>query len=372
MMLWIGLAGVTLGVLALLWLPFRRRLAKPVDPVAFDRRLYRARLREIDSDLALGRIGQAEAEAAKAEEGRKLIGLAGSARELPAASLSSRAILVAVSLFIPVFSLAAYLWLGVPAMPDMAAATRTDRDVARQSIEQLLQRAEAQLARNPSDVRGWTVVAPVYMRLGRADDAVHAWRNALRLQPDNDEYRLNLAEALTVAADGVVSEEARREFEKVLASRSDNPRARFYLAIALNQQGDYAAAAAAWRELVAQAPAEASWLPVARAQLAEAEARLTGRVVGPSKKDVDAAGQMSAGERQSMIEGMVASLSDKLQKDPTDKDGWKRLIRSYAVLGKPDEMAKALESAKKNNGDDAAFVAEIELIARNPDGEASQ
>lgn len=363
MTLWIGLVVVTLVAVALLWFPLRRRAEHRDGAIAYDRELYLARLREIDTDLALGRIGTAEAEAAKAEEGRKLIALA--ENPLPAAPMPparSRTALIAVCVLVPLFSIPLYFVTGVPGMRDMAAATRPDRDVSQQSIEQLLQRAEAQLSRNPSDLQGWTVVGPVYVRLGRFEDAVLAWRNAVRLAPENPEFRLNLAEAMTAAAQGVVNEDARREFETVIAARPRDAKARFYLAIALGQQGDNEAAVKAWQALIAEAPGEAPWLPVAKDQLQRAQARIGGGA-GPSAEDVEAAASLSTEDRRSMIEGMVAGLADKLKADPADREGWKRLIRAYGVLGKREEMSKAVVAAKDAHGSDAAFVADIESIA---------
>lgn len=45
-----------------------------------------------------------------------------------------------------------------------------------------------------------------------------------------------------------------------------------------------------------------------------------------------------------MIRGMVANLATKLEADPSDIDGWLKLVRSYGVLG---ERAKAMEAAAK-------------------------
>jgi cytochrome c-type biogenesis protein CcmH len=46
-----------------------------------------------------------------------------------------------------------------------------------------------------------------------------------------------------------------------------------------------------------------------------------------------------------MIEGMVNGLAARLKRQPDDADGWIRLIRSYVVLGRADEAAKAAEAA---------------------------
>ena len=55
---------------------------------------------------------------------------------------------------------------------------------------------EAHLESNPDDGRGWEVVAPVYLRLGRFEDAVKARRNALRLIGANADREADLGEAL--------------------------------------------------------------------------------------------------------------------------------------------------------------------------------
>src|SRR6266852_3408579 len=43
-----------------------------------------------------------------------------------------------------------------------------------QSMESLIAQVESHLERNPDDGRGWEVIAPIYLRLGRFEDAVTA------------------------------------------------------------------------------------------------------------------------------------------------------------------------------------------------------
>ena len=52
---------------------------------------------------------------------------------------------------------------------------------------------------------------------------------------------------------------------------------------------------------------------------------------------------MTDGQRQAMIEGMVARLAAKQQADPDNLDGWLQLGRAYAVLHQPDKAAAAYE-----------------------------
>ncbi|MEM7289875.1 MAG: hypothetical protein AAF412_05825, partial [Pseudomonadota bacterium] len=64
-------------------------------------------------------------------------------------------------------------------------------------------------------------------------------------------------------------------------------------------------------------------------------------------------------ERQIRIEGMVASLAAKLDEDPSDKTGWRRLIRSYMVLGLPSEAQEAFQNAERAHPEDEKFLAEL-------------
>jgi len=371
MVFWSAAAILTLLAMACIAVPLLRAPKSVASALDHDREIYRARLSEIDSDLKLGRIGPAEAEAARAEEGRKLLALADTAGAVSAGrqQRSVRFAMIAALVFVPVAAVMLYVASGVPAMPDMAIASRPDRDPANQSIDQLLERAEAQLAQNPNDVRGWMVVAPVYLRLGRVEDSVTAWRNALRLVPGNVDLMTSLGEAIAAQSSGVVTKEARGLFEQALSVRPGDAKARFYLAIALGQEGANAQAAEAWRALIADAPAEAPWLPVAQAQLAAVEGRdapaapvaETGR--GPTQDDIAAAEDLAPADRQAMIEGMVAGLAERLKDNPQDKEGWRRLVRSYAVLGRPAEATDAVKQARTHFAADTAFLAELDAIA---------
>lgn len=74
---------------------------------------------------------------------------------------------------------------------------------------------------------------------------------------------------------------------------------------------------------------------------------------GPSQDDIDAAASMSSGDRNAMIEGMVATLDEKLRQNPRDAEGWLRLVRSYQVLGKTDLAQDALLRAYAALGRDS-------------------
>ena len=380
--MWFWFLAAALAAVATLALvvPLLRRPASLAQGAAYDREIYLARLREIDTDLELGRIAASEAEAARAEEGRRLLAAANSeAPEPERQSVSlARPLAYAMLVVLPLSSVAMYFSFGQPGMPDMELAERQDRDPAQQSLEMLLSRAEAQLQRQPDDIRGWVAVAPVYLRMGRYEDAARAWRNAVRLEENNVDYRSSYAEALVAVASGVVTEEARVEFQNVLDRREGDPKASFYLAVGLAQQGALDEAETAWRKLIDDSPQGAPWLPSAREQLVAVLER-AGKPVdpelvagngagnpapGPDREQIEAAAQMDAGDRQEMIEGMVDRLASRMREEPGDKEGWLRLIRAYGVLGKMEEGRAAIENARTHFASDEAFLGQLDQLAQ--------
>ena len=76
---------------------------------------------------------------------------------------------------------------------------------------------------------------------------------------------------------------------------------------------------------------------------------------GPSQEDMAAAAEMSPEERSDMIRTMVARLAARLEEEPDDLEGWRRLANSYRVLG---EDAKAAAAQQR--------VGELEAGATQP------
>ena len=64
---------------------------------------------------------------------------------------------------------------------------------------------------------------------------------------------------------------------------------------------------------------------------------------GPTQDDIKAAPNLSSEERMAFIRSMVNRLAQRLQDNPSDLAGWKRLARAYEILGDA-EKARAAES----------------------------
>jgi cytochrome c-type biogenesis protein CcmH len=345
MVFWIVAALLTLAASLAVLAPLARR-APAGGEGSHDLEVYKDQLAEVDRDAGRGLIQPAEAEEAKTEIARRILRL-GNADEAGGktspARRSAAAIGMAAVLAVPLVSWGLYLSLGSPDLPSQPLAERLARNPADSSIDELVARAEAHLAANPDDGRGWDVLAPIYLRMGRAEDAVAAYTRALRLQGDSAGRQAGLGEAVVSAAGGVVSVEAQQAFERALALEPGQPKARFYLAMGLAQDGKSDEAAAGWHSMVADLPADSPWRRAAEQALSEVSAATAEPAgPGPSKDEVAAAAAMSDADRRQMIETMVAGLDEKLRANPKDAEGWRRLVRSYMVLGRRDDASDAL------------------------------
>merc|ERR1711916_190286 len=83
--------------------------------------------------------------------------------------------------------------------------------------------------------------------------------------------------------------------------------------------------------------------PISLAQFAP---MMAGGAPGPTREDVEAAGEMSADEQNEFIRSMVARLADRLAEEPDDLDGWMRLGNAYKVLNEVDQAIDAYEKAQ--------------------------
>ena len=360
MAFWVIAALLTLGAsMAVAW-PFLWANTRAAPDAAHDLAVYRDQLKEIERDAGHGLIGAEEAQEARAEIGRRILRLADAGADSGATGgfdRLARAAIIVAAVVVPVLAWSAYAVLGSPGLPDQQLATRLSKNPASSSLEELVARAEQHLRRNPEDGRGWDVLAPIYLRLGRNQDAVIAFGNAIRLSGASAEREAGLGQAIMAAAGGIVTADAQAAFERALAIDAKDPRARFFLAIGYAQEGRVAEARALWTQMKGDLPPDSPWRGAADQQLARtASDSAAGEVASsarpaPKPEQADAAKEMPSEDRMAMIEGMVSRLDARLRENPDDPEGWQRLVRSYHVLGKTAEAKDALARGTRALGD---------------------
>ena len=374
MLLWLIFALMTAAVLAAVLAP----LARPARMEEADTgtlAVYRHQLDEIEAERARGLVDEAEAAAARIEVSRRLLASAPAeehAAKAPGAfALPARTpVALAVAVLVPLLTLALYLTHGSPGLPSYPVAGSAQRPLEQAQIGELIARVEARLREHPEDGEGWDVIAPIYAKLERFRDAANAYARAARLQGESVRRLAGFAEATVLAADGVVTEEARAAYEKILKLEPGRVEPRFWLALAKEQDGKLDLALADYQGLLAEAPADAPWRAAVEGRIADVSRRLAGppapdaRSPGPSAEDMAAAEKLSPQQRADMIAQMVDGLAQRLARDGRDLVGWQRLINAYAMLGRGQDARAALAEARRNFPADEKALAALAALAK--------
>ncbi|MDE0387679.1 MAG: c-type cytochrome biogenesis protein CcmI [Rhodospirillales bacterium] len=377
-----------LAVAAVL-IPVLRRHGRGPSRADYDLTVYRDQLRELESDRARGLVSEEQVEAARTEIERRMLRAArardaaqaadaaeasepADAGARPPTSWRRRAAAIGLGLCIPALAAGIYASLGTPGLPGRPFAD-VERPAARTEtlaalsgpVEQLAARLEGE----PDNLEGWLLLGRSYVVLQRYAEAADALRRAATLSGDDPEVLAMLGEAIVWANDGMVVPEAVGAFRQVLDARPTDPAARFHLALARAQAGAVREAYEMWLALAADTPADATWrgdLEELIRQSAEVLGVEPGTVSsgpmvadapsGPTSEDMAAAAEMSPEERMAMIRGMVESLAARLEENPDDPEGWRRLAQSYAVLGEPEKAVDTLRRASELAPNDLATL----------------
>lgn len=364
MTLWIGIVILTFGAAAFALRPLLR---PPQSRSSLDHAIgfYEARRQELDRQVTAGLISESERAASEAEQARRLLAIerqqkAGDGRTIDTRPRKVAALLVLVCL--PLLAIPLYLRAGSPSLPDQPIAARIAPG-GDAEMQQALQRIELHLASNPNDARGFEVIAPAYMRLGRFQDAAFAYRRLMAISGETADHLANLGEALIAAQNGIVSDEAKEAFRKAVALDPAFAKARFYLALATEQDGDVPGAVRMLEELSASLPEGPGKMRVeAELDRFRAEGKALPRpAANPPGEAARALSALPPDERARAIEGMVEGLAARLSAQGGSFEEWQRLIQARVVLNQRDKAALALAEARKALGDNAR--AELDRLA---------
>ncbi len=382
-----AIAGVlTALVMAILALPMLRRRESAAPRAAYDLAVYQDQLAEVDRDGERGLISPAQAAAARAEIGRRMLAAGAELRPQPAAPRRYTRFGLAAVALLPVAAVPFYVEIGAPGAADRpfgaqvlnadAGTTAAGAPAAPHDMGDAVSKLAERLKQKPDDGAGWQLLARSYIAMGRMQDGVDAFRHVYDLSNQSPEVAADYGEALVAAADGTVNADAKQLFQAALKDPEGSLRARYYLALATLQAGDAKAALQSWVDLEHDLRADATWQPALRERITETAAKLgvdpatlktsagLARPVVAAEPPAPAASEPSPAaeatapsgeitpEQQAMINSMVTQLAERLKQQPNDPDGWARLGRSYMVLEKPDQARDAYAQAAKLKPED--------------------
>ncbi len=261
--------------------------------------LFRRQLAAIDEELTEDRLTPDQAEASRTEITRRMLAAAdrepagSDAQARHASGISWRfGIPIAVAGLLPAAAMAVYFAVGTPAAINRIPGLDTGSRGSDAELSAAADRIKAHLQKAPDDLKGWTLLGRTLASLGRFPKAHDAYSHAVALAPADAALHAEFGEVLVLEAQGMVTPAAEAEFDKM----PDDPRSRYYAAVAALQHGDPTAAKQKLQALLADAPPDALWRQTIVDRLAElsqkAGAALPGAVSGPTAQDVAATQSM--------------------------------------------------------------------------------
>ncbi len=334
--------------------------------------IYKDQLKELDADIARGVITRGEGEAARTEISRRLL----KASEVSSLSADAGAdVPIAMILLVGIAGVAitmgGYFAVGSPGLPGLPVTERIQEARNMTNPDKMIAQIERQLERQPNDLRGWSVLAPVYMGQGRYRDAADAFHKAIGLSKPDAGLQAAYGEALAMANDGLVGAKAQEAFQAALKIDAKQIKARFFLGMARLQDGDKDEAIRRWEAILADAPEDSPWRGTLKSYIQKAK----GSELNPAQPDTKArspeldkknAGAKETPEpaQQEMVVDMIDRLASRLAEDGGNLDDWLLLIRARAVMGKKDEAEKVLSKAR------AIFSGDTNALGRLNDSAA--
>ncbi|MBF9042170.1 c-type cytochrome biogenesis protein CcmI [Rhodobacterales bacterium HKCCE4037] len=381
MAFWIAAGLICLAVAVLVIAAARRPAEAGTPKAAYDLKIYRDQLKELDRDVERGTLTEAEAARARTEVSRRILE---ADRELQADKAvrdrtgGSAVVLVGLAAMIAV-ALGTYWVVGAPGYPDLplqgriamienARENRPDQATAEAQTpvrplpptdperEDMVQQLREVLEGRPDDPRGLTLLAANEAALGNFRAARTAQAHLLEILGDEATGRnwIDYAEMLILAAGGYVSPEAEQALVRGLELEPQDGTGRYLAGQMYAQQGRPDRALPIWVNLLRESRPEAPWVPPIQAQIQDVafaagvnlDPSLLETPRGPTAEDIAAAEGMAPEDQQAMIENMVAGLAERLSTVGGPAEDWARLITAYGVLGRSDAARIVYEEAQ--------------------------
>lgn len=407
MTFWIIISVLAFAVAALLALAILRGRSSDEPPAAYDLRVYRDQLKEVDRDLARGVIGPDDAERIRAEVSRRILTADAMLQKGMQDGAQPKTLALAVAGVSLALMVGGSLWvygqLGAPGYPDMALAGRIEAAQearvnripqaeaeanvpAAPAIEpptpeflQLMEQLRAAVAERPRDLQGAMLLARNEARLGNYTAAHRAQARVLSIRGDQataDDY-VDLADMMILAAGGYVSPEAEAALRAALTRDAQNGPARYYVGLLQAQTGRPDNAFRTWDAALRDGSPDAPYIRAIRAQIEEMAFRAGVNYTlppegdapavpraGPTAEDIQNADDLTPDERMEMIRGMVRNLSDRLALQGGNSSEWAQLIGALGVLGETRQAQQILQEAQSVFWDNPEGLAEVNEAAR--------
>ena len=275
---WVIGAALGAGALALVLQPLLRSgAAARVSRREANISIYRDQVRELDADLAAGKLAPPDHARARAElEARLLDDVA--AADAPVARRSGRGVAIFVGAAVPLLAGALYLAVG---NLDAIAPQDDSHAMNEQQLSILVGRLAARMRENPDDAEGWKLLGRSYAALGRFAESADAYAKAAARSPRDAQLLADLADALAMTRAQRLQGEPEQLVLRALEIDPTNLKALALAGTAAFDRKDYSGAVRYWERMLPLVPPGSE--DARSIQGSVAEARALGGKSAPSK-----------------------------------------------------------------------------------------
>lgn len=237
-----------LAVVAVAWLLWPGRLRDRVSTRAANVSIYRDQLRELEGDLAAGKITQEDHGRARRELEARLLEDVASAEPAPPPRRSF--VPWTAGLAVPLAAVAVYFVVGSPRMVDR----EPEHAISAQQVEAMVARLAARLREKPDDVDGWKLLGRSYAALGRFDESADAYARAATKAPRDPQLLVDFADALAMARGQSLAGEPEKLVLRALEIDPANLKGLALAGTAAYARKDFRGAARFWQRMLPLVP----------------------------------------------------------------------------------------------------------------------
>lgn len=235
--------------------------------------VLRDQLRELEQDLKQGIIDQAAYGSARHELEIRVaqdVGMDSRSGNRSAANLKL-ALLLSLAALVLTGGLYQYLGNKDGLDPAKLAAPAQGGKIGPDQVNAMLAQLVEHLKQEPTDAKGWAILARGYAGLGRFAEANQAFSKLLALQPASAEALTDAADAMAMSQGQSLQGEPEKLLQRALALEPKNVKALILLGTAKYDRKDFAGAVVLWQQMRALLPADSSLLQAADANIRQAQ-----------------------------------------------------------------------------------------------------
>jgi len=226
-----SLAAVMVMVALLFLLPplLRKREVSAVSGDDLNTEVIKSQLAELDADLDAGKLGQTQYTAARTDLEQELLydlNRDGTAQREPRSGRWATLLIIPL---LPLCAVLLYQQIGSVELIERLQQARISQPQPEQqqppseaSIDEMVAKLAARLQQQPDDLKGWVMLARTYSILKRYSEAETAYANVLRLGGENASLLTDYADAMTMANNGMFTDQAGTLLTRALELDPDN------------------------------------------------------------------------------------------------------------------------------------------------------